>query len=235
MVGSWRAVLAATATAVAATGALAVVVDAAPAPGSRAATVATAHPAPASHLSAVAAPLPAVTEHAVDPAVLAAVHSSAAATGGQSVTETIQLTIIGGELSLASDHATVTLERVEGGHDDWVGTLPPVRVVDARGTGAGWVVRWTVTGLDVAGARRASHVPAAKVHLQPGTPVVVAGLPDGIAAGRPGPATQHGRTLFSAEPGTGGGTYEAGGTVTLRLPRSIDADSVVVDLAFAVG
>ncbi len=229
----WRAALAATVTAVAATGALSMVVDAAPAPSRS--TAAVVHmPAAATEHAAPAAPLPPVTEHAVDPAVLAAAQSNATPAGGQSVTQTIQLTIIGGDLALASDHATVTLERVAGSHDDWVGTLPPVRVVDARGTGAGWTVRWTVTGVDVQGEGRPSHVPAAKVRLEPGAPAVVAGLPDGLAAGRPGPATRHGRTLFSAAAGTGGGTYEAGGVVTMRLPHSIDADSVVVDLAFTV-
>jgi hypothetical protein len=230
---SWRAVLAATATAVVATGALSMVVDAAPAPHRSAATVVHVRADAATH-AAPSAPLPPVTEHPVDPAVLAAAQSGAGPTGGQSVTQTIQLTIVGGELSLTSDHATVTLERVEGSHHDWVGTLPPVRVVDARGSGAGWTVRWTVADLDVQGARRASHAPVAKVRLEPGAPTVVAGLPDGISAGRPGPATRHGRTLFSAATGTGGGTYEDGATVTLRLPRSVDADSVVVELAFTV-
>lgn len=63
--------------------------------------------------------------------------------------------------------------------------------------------------------------------MEPGAPVV--------AAGQPGPATRHGRTLFGAARGTGGGTYEAGGVVTMRLPRSVDAGAVVVDLAFTVG
>jgi hypothetical protein len=233
---SWRAVLAATVTAVVATGALSMAVDAAPAPGRRAATMVHSPAVATKHVAAVA-PLPPVTEHALDPAVVAAAAvapSNPAGSRGQSVTQTIQLTIIGGELSLASDHATVTLERVAGSHHDWVGTLPPVRVVDARGTGAGWTVRWTVADIDVQGEGPAHRVTTAKVRLEPGAPVVVAGLPDGIAAGRPGPATRHGRTLFSAARGTGGGTYEAGGVVTMRLPHSVDAESVVVDLAFTV-
>lgn len=234
---SWRAVLAATATAVAATGALSIVVDAAPAPSRDAATVVHTPAAATNHAAAVA-PLPPVTEHALDPAVVAAAAVTAttpSGSGGQAVSQTIQLTIVGGDLSLASDHATVTLTPVAGSHDDWVGTLPPVRVVDARGTGAGWTVRWTVTGVDVRGEGPARRVPAAKVRLEPGAPVVVAGLPDGLAAGQPGPATRHGRTLFGAARGTGGGTYEAGGVVTMRLPRSVDAGAVVVDLAFTVG
>lgn len=235
MRASWRAMVMSAVTAVAATGALAVVVDAAPAPAGSgtAAVVAPDAVAPdAAPSAATPAPLPPVTEHALDPAMVAAAQAGAASRGGQTVTQTIQLTIIGGELSLAADRATVALEPVSGSDRDWTGTLPPVRVVDARGTHEGWAVRWTVSSIEVEGASGPTHVPAAKVHLDPTDPAVVAGLDEGLAAGRGGPGVREGRTLFSAEPGSGGGTYEAGGTVSLRLPASVDAAGVTVHLAF---
>lgn len=226
-----RAMVVSALTALTATGALAMVVNAAPAPG-RAVVAGTPRSAAAG--GAVAAPLPPVTEHALDPATMAAAQAGDATGGGQSVTQTIQLSVVGGELTLADEKATVALERVPGSTRDWTGTLPPVRVIDARGTHEGWTVRWSVTSIELTGTPDANHVPAGKVHLYPAQPTVVAGLDEGLTAGHPGPAVRPGRTLFSAEPGTGGGTYEAGGTITLRLPASVDASGVNVHLAFAV-
>ena len=231
MRASVRAMVVSVLTAVATTGALAMVVDAAPAPGQGRAVVA-ATPGSAATNVAVPVPLPPVTEHALDQATLAAARAGAASGDGQSVTQTIQLTITGGELSLVGEAATVSLEPVPGSTRDWTGTLPPVRVIDARGTHEGWTVRWSVTSIELAGT--ADHVPAGKVHLDPAQPTVVAGLDEGLAAGRPGTAVRQGRPLFSAEPGTGGGTYEAGGAISVRLPASVDASTVTVHFAFAL-
>ena len=71
--------------------------------------------------------------------------------------------------------------------------------------------------------------------LHPGVPVVVAGLAEGVEAGDPGRANHRGRTLFRALEGWGGGTYEAGGVVTVQLPASVDADHVTVRLALRLG
>jgi hypothetical protein len=229
-VASWRTVAGATVLAVSATAGLAVVVDAAPAPQSHTSSIRVTDPVQSAQ-QAVAAPLAPVTEHALDPATIPAPGVS----GGQSVTQTVQLTIIGGPLELAADAASVTLERVPGSSRDWVGSLPPVRVVDARGTHEGWDVRWTVTSIEPLGASEASHLPDAKIRLQPDAPAVVAGTPDGLVTGKPGRAVQTGRTLFGAEAGSGGGTYEAGGTLSLRLPSDADVDGIVVHLAFSFG
>lgn len=218
--------------AVGATAGLAVVVDAQPAPQdpvTRSAGVADQAPMA---LNADALVLPPATEQAVDLQVAAAAQQFSSEGAGQSVSQTIQLTIVGGSLELAVDAATVTLARMPGSHNDWTGTLPPVRVVDARGTHEGWNVRWTVASLDVVGATSSSHAPDARVHLEPGEPVVIAGTPDGLTSGKPSPAVRYGRTLFAAAPGSGGGTYEAGGTLSVRLPDNLDADSIVVELAF---
>ena len=83
----------------------------------------------------------------------------------------------------------------------------------------------TVDGLEVAGAR---------VTVAPGHVEVVAGSPDGLRAGEPASAHSGGRTLFAASPGSGGGTYEAGATVSVRLPGSIGAASLAVDLSFVL-
>lgn len=223
----------ATVVAVVATVGVAALVGAEPAP-TRGAGPSVATITPVMAVAPVAA-LPPVTTHDLDPTSVAAVASAPAEQRGQSVTQTIQLSIVGGDRQLVTDHASVILERVTGTSGDWTGTLPPIRVVDATGSGAGWEVRWEVSSLDVQTPGRPSNVPDGKVHLEPGDPVVVAGRPDGIAAGKGGPALRRGRTLFAAQPDAGGGTYEAGGTVSVRLPSSVDATSVVVDLAFSLG
>lgn len=232
---SWRTIVTATAMAVAATAGIAAVVDAAPAPTSDPSPVVAISAAALGDASgATAAALPPVSEHALDPSLVAAAQAPVGHTAGQSVTEVIQLTIIGGELSLVTDHASVTLQRVPGSDRDWTGALPAVRVIDARGTFAGWDVEWMLTSLDVQGAAIHGQVPDAKVRVDPAAPAVVDGTPDGLAAGKSGPAVHKGRTLFSAAVGSGGGTYEAGATVSIRLPEHIDADSIVVELAFSV-
>lgn len=238
MPGSARALGMATAVAVAVTVGIAALVGAEPAPDLPAENRVVPASLTATTAAVTEAPhatLPAVTTHDLDPAMVAALESVPSDGGGRSVSETIQLTIIEGDLRLVTDHASVVLERVPGTWGDWTGTLPPVRVTDATGSGAGWEVRWVVSALHVQTAGKPSHVADAKVRLEPGAPVVVAGLPDGIAAGNGGSAAPQGRTLFAAQPGAGSGTHEAGGTVSLHLPPRGDATSVVVDLAFSLG
>jgi hypothetical protein len=212
---SLRATLGATVLTIAATAAVAAAVEPGAADEADSGQVtASAHATAAPHVEPELGP---VTTSDIDPAVLAAAQTGASGEG-QSVTEVIELTVVGGDLQLVTDHATVSLERV-GSSREWVGTVPPVRVIDARGTGDGWTVRWTVADVSVGSAGR--------VRLAGDEPTVVAGLPDGLYG-------QRGRTLFGAEPGYGGGTYEAGGTVSVRLPKKVEADEVVVDLTFSI-
>jgi hypothetical protein len=229
MAAGWCSKAMSVVVAVGATVALASYVEASPAGGSSSSVRVVSAPR-ATPPAARPTALPPVTEHPISVPDLDQPSSG----GSQSVTQVVTLSIVGGPLELATEQATVVLERVSGSKADWVGTLPPVRVVDARGTHEGWEVRWAVGGVGVESFKR-SHVPAAKVQLEPSDPVVVAGLPDGLAAGKPGPAVPKGRVLFSAAPGSGGGTYEAGGTVTLRLPSSVDASAVTVHLTFTLG
>jgi len=144
------------------------------------------------------------------------------------MTQTVALTINGGDLSLESDAATVVLHPA-GSRTEWIGDLPPVRVIDARGTLEGWAVEWTVGSLEVDGQPRRGTV-----RVTPAAPVVVAGGSDGLQAGREAAARRQGRVLFSADADHGGGTYEAGGQVTVRLPASVHPEDVVVHLAFSV-
>ena len=154
------------------------------------------------------------------------VHSPSS--NGQAMTQTVALTINGGDLELQSDAATVVLHSAESG-TKWIGDLPPVRVVDARGTLEGWTVEWTVDSLEVDGQPRRGTV-----RVTPADPVVVAGGEDGLQAGREAVARRQGRVLFSADANHGGGTYEAGGQVTVRLPGSVHPEAVVVHLSFSV-
>jgi hypothetical protein len=228
---TWRTVAGMTAAAVAVTSGVAAVVQAAPGPPTPAASVVAAAPAPV--VPRTPPTLPEVSVHDIDPALLAAVPSGGG--GGQTVVQRIQVTVVGGDLELVTDRVDVVLQRVPGSKTQWVGTLPAVRVVDARGTHEGWAVRWTVESIDLHGAQGPGKVPAALVRLEPGSPVVVAGTPDGLSAGKGGPAVPKGRTLFSAEPGSGGGTYEAGGSVSLRLPANLSPDQVNVVIALSLG
>jgi hypothetical protein len=184
--------------------------------------------APAAAPVADTEPLGPVTVHPL------AVPAPAPSTGSSDTTsgavQVVQLTVEGGTLSLAADSASVELSR----HGStWSAVLPPVRVVDARGTHAGWTVRWSVTDVEVDGCRR-HRVGASHVKVTPAAPVVVAGTPDGLEAGRPAVGTAKGRTLVRAEVGSGGGTYEGGGTVSMKLPQCRAADSASVVLTYAV-
>ncbi|WP_436794224.1 hypothetical protein [Actinospongicola halichondriae] len=172
-----------------------------------------------------------ITRHAIDPAALEAARSGIG--GATSVMEEVRLEIVGGELTVGPADREVTLHRVPGTRAEWVGDLGPVEVVDARGTHDGWTLRWFVDGIDVAGSER-HRIPAAKVRVVPGDLVVVAGDRQGLTIGRAHPATKKGAVLLSADRGWGAGTQQIGGTVSLRLPASIDAETVSVRLSFAV-
>lgn len=147
---------------------------------------------------------------------------SVSADASRSTVQILQLSVRGGSLSLVDPHRAVTFESVRGRHA--VASIAPVRVIDARGSGAGWVVRWSVEAVTADG----SDLPVGSVRVVPGQPAVVAGDPAGVTRG-----TDDGR-LFQAAPGTGGGTYEAPSTVTVRIPRGVPARNVVVRLVFSV-
>jgi hypothetical protein len=138
--------------------------------------------------------------------------------GGTTATEVIELTVVGTVLALASDPAPRVELRSTGNGSKLRGVLPPVRVIDARGTLTGWQVEWATTDEDVV--------------LDPDAPVVVAGVADGLVRGRAARATAAPRIVFGACAGSGGGTYEGGATVT--ADRSADAGDGEVTLELRV-
>lgn len=179
-------------------------------------------------------PLPPVSEHPLPPHVSSGASGSAAESTAGPLVQVIQVQVHGGGLTLATNQVTVTLERAPGSHRDWVGTLPAVEVIDARGTHSGWRLRWSAATLELTDSPKAAHVPLSKVHLEPGTPIVVAGERAGVVAGKPGPAVHPGRLLMEAAPGFGGGTYAIAGTISVRLPTSVEAERVSVTLSFTL-
>ena len=165
---------------------------------------------------------------ALGPVTVHEIESPAVGGSGSSMTQVVQIAVIGGDLTLVTPQAEVELRR--GPWSIWTGELPAVRVIDARGTHAGWTVRWDVAQVATTASGRTREVTGASaVWLAPSGPVVVAGLPDGLTSGRDG------RVLFAAEPGGGGGTYEAGGQVAVLVPPTVDPSAVVVRLTFALG
>jgi hypothetical protein len=128
-----------------------------------------------------------------------------------SASQSITVSVLPGPLSLLTERAVIELHAVGG--QVLCGRLPPVRVIDARGSGAGWRVRWSVESITADGR----PIPRSAVEVIPDPPSVVYGLPTGLVAG--GGTGADRRVLFRAEPGTGGGTSEAGASVEARLSR----------------
>jgi hypothetical protein len=159
---------------------------------------------------------------------LASVPDPGPSSGGVA-TQAVSLAILPGPLELSVDRVEVELDHVGGGR--WEGPLPGVSVVDARGSMAGWVLRWALAAV-LADDR---EVPSAELVVEPGPGRVVAGLPQGLVAGDVRRATDGGGVLLAAEPGTGGGTYAPTAVVQLELPRSVDPAAVTVVLALTVG
>lgn len=158
--------------------------------------------------------LPPVTEHDLDVV-------PAAGSQPRSVTEVVALEILPGTLTLVTPRATVVLRR--DGDGRWSGTLPPVRVVDARGSLVGWRVRWALAGVEADG-----RAAGGRLLVTPDGPAVVDGSPAGLHAGSP---PSH--VLFESEAGAGGGTYEAGARLRLELAGR-DAETVTVTLTFSI-
>jgi hypothetical protein len=207
-----RALLAGTA-AVAATASLAVA-DAAPHDRDRPPAL-VEHAAPVARRPALAP----VTEAAVDPAVLASVRATGATSTVAS--QVVRLEVVGGGLTIDHDRATVTLAPTDDPRV-WSSPLPPVRIVDARGTFDGWRARWRATSLTAGGRRVAGNVTVDTAVA------VVDGLAGGLDDG-------HGRTLAAARPGWGAGTYEVTGRVTVRLAASAGNAGTVVELGYEIG
>jgi len=144
--------------------------------------------------------------------------------------QVVGVSVRGGDLYLAEASTSLSLVPVSGSPSEWAADLPPVRLVDARGTLEGWRVMWSLTALQVDGKVAGQ----AGMWLIPQAPDVVAGAPEGLALGRCTEARDGARSLLSASKNHGGGTYEAGAKVRVRLPDAWVASEVRVRLAFTV-
>jgi hypothetical protein len=223
-----RALVVATVVSLGVTMAVAGLVGASPdGPASRAtvahAGAAVTHAVPPVREAAV----PPVRDASVPPAVLAAARSSRVA--AQSDVQVITVAVVGSGLTLGAHEVRVDLHPTGRGSRMWTGTLPPVQVVDARGTHVGWTVRWSVSSSDAE-----PHGREGVVWVDPSAPAVIAGDLDGLVAGRPGPSLPGGRTLFSARPGWGGGTFEGGGSVSMLVPRELDSPGLSVTIRLEI-
>lgn len=104
----------------------------------------------------------------------------------------------GGPVRVDPGSAVVTLHRDDPG---LAATVGPVRVVDPRGTLAGWNLRVRVAERSPRGEGR--------LEVRPGPPTVVDGEHAGLVEGSPGPVRDdRWITLMSARQGHGGGTYQ---------------------------
>ena len=182
-----------------------------------------------------AAPATSSTTVVVEPQRDAPPHGPSAPSAGvaASAEQTVTVGVIGGGLELATPAATVVLERVDGSDRDWSGPLPAVRVVDARGTHEGWTVEWRLAAVELDGSPTTAPR-GARVILEPQDARVVHGLAGGLGVGPGGPAQSNDSVLFTARPGGGGGTYEAGAMVRVRLSAPRSAEQVVVRLQFTI-
>jgi hypothetical protein len=123
---------------------------------------------------------------------------------GAAAQQEIVVRVAPGALSVSP--ASVPLELRRAARDDtYSAALPEIRVVDARGSLAGWVAR---VGLDDESLKRA------QVQLVPTDARVVDGLPNGLHADAP--VDLDGRlsgALCHADPQWSGGTFACGGRI----------------------
>jgi len=126
------------------------------------------------------------------------------AADGAGAQQGIVVRVAPGPLSVSP--ASISLELRRARRDDTYGaTLPEIRVVDARGSLAGWVAR---VGLDDESLKRAH------VQLVPTGARVVDGLPNGLHTDAP--VDLDGRSsgaLCHADPQWSGGTFACGGRI----------------------
>jgi hypothetical protein len=112
-------------------------------------------------------------------------------------------------MTITPSNLTVTLIRDRnGGH--YRAALPAIRVVDARGSLAGWRATLTPTDLPSSATFRA----------KPANAVAIYGNQSEVRTAQPSNATrERPATLMSSDPDGGGGTFEVGGAVVVTLPH----------------
>ena len=136
-----------------------------------------------------------------------------------------------GPLAISVEDGPLVLERLPGRGNStrYRGTLPAVRVIDARGSLAGWQV---VVRLIAPETPEAS---GARLFFQPGGPDAVSGQARGVRASRPvWSALGDSLSLFHAEPGYGNGAFDDDASVELFLPYATSVASIAVSFETSV-
>ena len=154
-----------------------------------------------------------------------------------SLSQTVEFELRPGPLEIEPGEVTLVLKPrpASGVSRHYVGELPPVRVVDATGSLAGWEATARIVEVVAHDGQDVQPVPEATIRFHPHRPQVVYGSERGLRRGNTTVfAGDSPRPFFSAVEGQGGGTYEAGAFLDARLPRWTRAESVTVTLRFAV-
>jgi len=154
-------------------------------------------------------------------------------------------TITGGSLSVSTTAGSLTFSTTLNGTDASLtsSTAPTFRVVDARGTGAGWNVAFTCTNLSTGGATPKT-LNVSNLTFQPasGTVTVIDGSSGAAAPTETGAAATAldattGFKVLSAPVDGGMGTYDytpLGSKFTLSVPAETYAGSYTCTLTATV-
>jgi hypothetical protein len=137
--------------------------------------------------------------------------------GDASVTIPIHVTVRGGSLQLSTDEVDVPLTAVSA--HELAGRFEHVRLLDARGTYAGWTLRGTVIDTDVDG-----RSVEARVRVIPDDAIAIDGFADGLVNSGD-QAADDGVVVASAVAGCGAGIYEVSGTVRVELPADVHPEA----------
>lgn len=159
--------------------------------------------------------------------------------------QTPEVTISAGALTLSQAASTIQMTPIvlSGEPEASTGELNTLVVTDARGTLVGWTVTAVVTDfVDVnesePGDAPSTHViPAGNLSWTPACAPApgTGGVPAEVAAGAPGPFDPTTpRTLCSAPPGGGGGTWHLDAELSLMVPASIAASQYRATLTLLV-
>jgi hypothetical protein len=125
----------------------------------------------------------------------------------------------------------VTFSRSGNGGDSYLGALPLVKVVDARGSLAGWDASVSLQGID---GLSSSELAGAQLCANPDTPTVVAGnLGEVRGAKNSCGGLGEPVSVFYAPSGGGGGTFTDTASLTLSIPAG-KAGPVTASLAVTV-
>jgi hypothetical protein len=168
---------------------------------------------------------------AASPSTSAPAQASASNDGGLS--QTLAVPVLPGSLTISPTADSVTFSPQGNGQGGaYLGTLPLVRVVDARGSLVGWDASVSLQGVDELSA---SQLASAQLCVNPDAPTTVAGNPGEVRAatqscgGVGGPVS-----VFFAPASGGGGTFTDTAALTLRIPAGGAPNPMTATLAITI-